>query len=199
MNLPIFPLGTVLFPGGVLPLRIFETRYLDMVRACMSSDSLFGVCLITRGTEVGTPADYHPIGCTARIVDFDMEPGGVLQLRTIGVERFQVIDRHTQSDGLLRATVRGIPADPASAVPASLASCSALMQRVIDDICRRESIPSRRMLAEPFLPDDAGWVANRLSELLPLAPAARQDLMALTDPLERLQRVADILSPDSTS
>jgi Lon protease-like protein len=194
MNLPLFPLGTVLFPGGVLPLRIFETRYLDMVRACMSSDSPFGVCLITRGAEVGSPAEHESIGCTARIVDFDMESGGVLQLRTVGIERFEVIDRSTQPDGLIRATVRAIAADPPVTIPESLAGCSALMRRVIEDVCRREADPARRVLAEPFLPEDAGWVANRLCELLPLAPGARQLLMSLGDPLERLEQVAQILA-----
>jgi Lon protease-like protein len=199
MNLPLFPLGTVLFPGGVLPLRIFETRYLDMVRACMASDSPFGVCLITKGAEVGSPAEHHPIGCTARIVDFGMEPGGVLQLRTVGLERFTVIDRSTQPDGLIRATVRVIAADPALPVPQSLAACSTLMRQVIDDLCKRESDPAERMLAEPFLPEDAAWVSNRLCELLPLAPDARQGLMVLDNPLERLTRVAQILASLRTS
>jgi len=199
MNLPLFPLGTVLFPGGVLPLRIFETRYLDMVRECMSSDKPFGVCLISRGAEVGSPAEHHPIGCTARVVDFDMEPGGVLRLRTIGGERFEVLDRFTQPDGLLRGTVRAIAADPAAAIPESLTPCSALMRRVIVDVCRREADPAQRVLAEPFLPDDAGWVANRLCELLPLPPAARQQLMVLEDPIERLERVAGHLSQDDSA
>lgn len=194
MNLPLFPLGTVLFPGGVLPLRIFETRYLDMVRECMSSDKPFGVCLITRGGEVGSPAEHHPIGCTARIVDFDMEPGGVLRLRTIGGERFEVLDRFAQPDGLLRGTVRTIAADPAVAIPESLASCSALMRRVITDVCRQETDPLHRVLTEPFLPDDAGWVANRLCELLPLPPPTRQHLMVLENPLERLEAVAGFIS-----
>jgi Lon protease-like protein len=194
MKLPLFPLGTVLFPGGVLPLRIFETRYLDMVRECMSSDRPFGVCLITRGGEVGMPAEHHPVGCMARIVDFDMEPGGVLRLRTVGIGRFEVIDRFAQPDGLLRGTVRDIAADPPTAIPDSLASCSALMRRVIADVCRRETDPAQRVLAEPFLLDDAGWVANRLCELLPFPPATRQQLMVLENPLERLERVAEFLA-----
>ncbi len=177
----------------MLPLRIFETRYLDMVRACMGAGSPFGVCLITRGGEVGVPADHHPIGCTARIVDFDMEPGGVLQLRTIGGERFEVTERSTQADGLIRGRVRMLPSDPAVILPESLAHCGQLMRTVIDDACRREADPARRVLAEPFMPDEAGWVANRLCELLPLSAERRQQLMVLEDPLERLREVAGIL------
>ena len=196
-NLPIFPLGTVLFPGGVLPLRIFEARYMDMVRECMGSNQPFGVCLITDGREVGTPADHESMGCTARIVDWDMTEPGVLQLRTIGGSRFEVLERSVQSDRLIRARVRMIDDDPELAIPDSLSDCSVLIRRVIDDICQRETEPARRMLAEPFAPDSAGWVANRLAELLPLTPPSRQMLMALPDPIQRLSLIHELLKREN--
>jgi len=193
-TIPIFPLGTVLFPSGVLPLRIFERRYLDMVRECSAGNQPFGVCLITRGMEVGQPAEHQRIGCTAQIVDFDMEPGGILRLRTVGGERFEVLEEITQPDGLIRGQVRYIPADPVLAVPPELSGCSTLIRRVITDVCQRETDPLQRILAEPYRPDEAGWAANRLCELLPIAPSLRWQLMILDDPLERLRRIAALLS-----
>ena len=192
-RLPIFPLGTVLFPGGVLPLRIFEVRYMDMVRECMNRSLPFGVCLITQGREVGTPADHEPVGCMARIDDWDMTEPGVLQLRTVGTSRFTVIDPSVEPNGLIRATIEPIDDDPAVAVPEELAACSVLIRRVIEDICARESDPARRILAEPYAPESAGWIANRLAELLPLAMPSRHMLMALTDPLRRLALIHDVL------
>lgn len=199
VSMPLFPLGTVLFPEGVLPLRIFERRYLDMVRECAAGSQPFGVCLISRGAEVGAPAEHHRIGCTARIVDFDMESGGVLRLRTVGGERFEVLDEYRQTDGLLRGSVRLIDGDPPLPVPTALQSCSQLMRRVIEDVCRAEPDPLQRILAEPFRPDEAGWVANRLCELLPISPVVRQSLMVLNDPVERLTRIAAVLSHTGTS
>ena len=193
LTLPIFPLGTVLFPGGVLPLRIFEARYMDMVRECMNRSHPFGVCLITQGREVGTPADHESTGCMARIDDWDMTEPGVLQLRTVGTSRFTVIERTVEANGLIRATVELIEDDPEVPVPAELAACSILMRRVIDDICAREPEPARRILAEPYSPDAAGWIANRLAELLPLSMPSRHMLMTLTDPLRRLALIHEIL------
>lgn len=191
--LPIFPLGTVLFPGGVLPLRIFETRYMDMVRECMARSTLFGVCLITRGNEVGPPADHESVGCTAGIEDWDMTEPGVLELRTVGQSRFRIIESTVQQDGLIRARVEAIAPDYDVPIPDNLAACSVLAKRLIDDICKREPESNRRILAEPYQPDSAGWVANRLAELLPLTPTARQMLMVLEDPLQRLAIIHEIL------
>ena len=193
-SLPIFPLGTVLFPGGVLPLRIFEVRYVDMVRECMSKSLPFGVCLITRGGEVGTPAEHETLGCTASITDWDMEQAGVLQLRTEGGERFQILERGIERNGLIRARVELIDPDPATDIPDELSACAALMRRIIDDVSRREPEPIRRILAEPYQPQDAGWVANRLAELLPLDMASRQQLMSLREPLRRLSLIHESLS-----
>ena len=191
--LPIFPLGTVLFPGGVLPLRIFEARYMDMVRECMARSAPFGVCLITRGNEVGKPADHESIGCTAMIEDWDMTQPGVLELRTVGKSRFRILDTEVQPDGLIRARTEAIAPDHDFPIPDNLTACSVLAERLIEDVCKREPESNRRILAEPYQPHSAGWVANRLAELLPLAPAARQMLMGLEDPLQRLAIIHEIL------
>ncbi len=192
-SLAIFPLGTVLFPGGVLPLRIFEARYVDMVRECMASSQPFGVCLITRGREVGRPAEHEALGCTASIADWDMEQPGILQLRTVGGERFQILERRTQRDGLIRARVELIDSDPATNIPDEFAMCVTLIERIIEDVDREEPEDHRRILAQPYSPQDAGWVANRLAELLPLDMPSRQHLMSLSDPLQRLALIHESL------
>lgn len=192
-GLPIFPLGTVLFPGGVLPLRIFEARYMDMVRECMNGSRPFGVCLITQGREVGTPADHESVGCMALIDDWDMNEPGVLQLRTVGSGRFTVIERSVQPDGLIRATIETIADDPVVPIPEELAACAVLIRRAIDDISAREPDPRRRIIAEPYAPDSAGWVANRLAEMLPLSLPSRHMLMTIGDPLQRLALIHEVL------
>ena len=191
--LPIFPLGTVLFPGGVLPLRIFEARYMDMVRECMSASRPFGVCLITQGREVGAPAEHESAGCMTRIEDWDMTEPGVLQLRTVGTHRFNVIETRVQANGLIRARVDPIEDDPVVAIPEELSACATLIRRAIDDICHREPEPLRRIIAEPYAPESAGWAANRLAELLPLSMPSRQMLMTLADPLQRLALIHEVL------
>jgi Lon protease-like protein len=179
---PLFPLGTVLFPDGVLPLRIFETRYLDMVRRCMAQDSPFGVCLITRGGEVGTPAEHHSI----------------LQLRTVGHERFEVLHRTLRKDGLLVGTIRTLAPDPIMAIPPALSVCVELMEAIVQDLRKKLGDAFVNVLAEPLRMQDCGWVANRLSELLPLSAAVRQELMSLTDPIDRLSQIAAMLSPEGS-
>jgi Lon protease-like protein len=188
-DVPIFPLSTVLFPGGVLPLRIFEARYMDMVRDCMRTDSPFGVCLMTHGAEVGEPAEHESIGCLAHIRGWDMEQVGLLQLRTVGGARFRIIDRRVGRNGLIRASVEQLPEDPRLPVPESMSACMALVQRIVEDLRQREPDPDRRMIAEPCDFESAAWVANRLCEFLPIADPAKHKLMALDEPLSRLSLV----------
>jgi Lon protease-like protein len=188
-DLPIFPLSTVLFPGGVLPLRIFEARYMDMVRDCMQREVPFGVCLITRGGEVGEPAEHEPIGTLAHIRGWDMQQLGLLQLRTVGGARFRILDRRTGGNGLIRATVDELPDDPRVEVPDDMAECAMLVHRLIDDLREREPDPEKRMIAEPVDVESAAWVANRLAEFLPIPNPAKHKLMALDEPLVRLSLV----------
>lgn len=188
-DLPIFPLSTVLFPGGVLPLRIFEARYMDMVRDCMQRDAPFGVCLITRGGEIGEPAEHEPIGTLAHIRGWDMEQLGLLQLRTVGGARFRILDRRVGGNGLIRASVDELPDDPRLEVPDDMAECAMLVHRLVDDLRQREPDPEKRMIAEPFDFESAAWVANRLAEFLPIPDPAKHKLMALDEPLARLSLV----------
>jgi Lon protease-like protein len=193
-ELPLFPLGSVLFPEGVLPLRVFEARYMDMAKACLKDGSPFGVCLITRGGEVGEPAEHEAIGCLAQIREWDMAQLGVLGIRCVGGQRFEVLERRLQGDGLARARVRLIEPDPAAPVPAEFAVLPELVRRIVDDLVARETDPMRQMVAEPLRYDDAGWVANRLCEFLPIPPGTRHRLMVLPDPLMRLSLVHQFLA-----
>jgi Lon protease-like protein len=188
-DLPVFPLSTVLFPGGVLPLRIFEARYLDMVRQCMRQDTPFGVCLMINGSEVGAPAEHEAIGCLAHIRDWDMQQGGVLQIRTVGGTRFRIEQRRIAADRLIRADAIVIDDDADVPVPAEHTECRALIRRIVEDIERREPDAQARPMVEPYRVDSAGWVANRLAECLPIAGPAKHALMAIVDPLARLAAV----------
>lgn len=188
-DLPIFPLSTVLFPGGVLPLRIFETRYMDMVRECMQRETPFGVCLITRGGEVGEAARHEPIGTLAHLRGWDMQQLGLLQLRTVGGVRFRILDRRVGGNGLIRASVDELPDDPRVQVPEEMAGCTMLVRRLVEDLRAREPDPDKRMIAEPHDFDSAAWIGNRLAEFLPIPDPAKHKLMVLDEPLARLSLV----------
>ena len=179
LRIPIFPLNTVLFPGGLLPLRVFEARYMDMTRDCMKSGSPFGVCLIREGQEVGKPALPEPIGCLARITDWDMQQLGLLQLGTLGGERFRIIEHESNSKGLISANVVTIPAEARQPLPGEFAACAKVLQMVIAD-------QGPGVFGEPHDFEDAAWVGNRLSEILPVSLPAKQRLLEITDSLTRL-------------
>jgi uncharacterized protein len=179
-EVPIFPLGTVLFPGGLLPLRVFETRYMDMTRECMKEEKPFGVCLIKSGSEVGEPAVPEDIGCLAHIHEWDMRELGVLNLRTQGGQRFRIRDRRVTDQGLVRANVELIEPEPSATLPADFAACANLLELVVAD-------KSAAVFAEPHRFDDATWVGYRLTEILPVPLVAKQRLLELDDSMLRLQ------------
>lgn len=188
-EVPIFPLGTVLFPRGVLPLRVFERRYVDMVRECMREELPFGICRITRGAEVGTAAEHEDIGTLARIADCDVPQPGVLAIRAIGLQRFRVRGRRVDN-GLVRAAIEPISADRRVAPPSEYEGCVTLLSRVIEELEARGG-PS--LIDKPYELDSAGWIANRIAEVLPLPSETRQQLMTMDDPLERLTLVDGFL------
>lgn len=186
-TLPIFALNTVLFPGGLLPLRVFEPRYMDMVRRAMRDASEFGVCLIRKGHEAGQRnVETEAIGCRARIDDWAMEQLGVLQIATTGTERFQIVARAVQADGLMVAEVESLEHEAYAPLPEEAAPCAALLERIVSqweagapsDTPHGKGPPP---IARPYRFDDATWVGNRLSEVLPVSLLAKQKLMALTD------------------
>ena len=201
MQLPLFPLKAVLFPGGVLPLRVFEARYMDMVRQCMKSAAPFGVVLITRGGEVGAPAATESIGTLARIVAWDMPQLGLLHLRTVGGERFRIERARAQADGLQVARVEPIAPDDDLPLDEQYRPCADLLQRVIEDVGSQRGEdgdeaqdPINTIPFEaPFRFDSSVWVGNRLCEFLPIPVRAKQKLMELQDASSRLQLVQRFL------
>lgn len=186
--LPLFPLRTVLVPGGALGLRIFETRYLDMVRECGRSGSGFGVCLILDGEEAGAPATPTAVGTEARIEDFDATPEGLLTLRVRGARRFRVRRTRVRVDGLILGDVDWCTPDPDD----PLRPEHALLGDVLRQTLERTGdgaidIPQARF-------DDAAWVGWRLTELLALDDAVRQALLQEDDPHARLDRLIVAIS-----
>lgn len=191
-NVPLFPLNTVLFPGGLLPLRIFEQRYLEMAKACLRDGTPFGVCLIREGAEVGTPATHEELGCLARIAQWDMQQLGLLQLVARGGERFRVLARRVRADGLILADIELLAEDADIRVPEKFRACRQLLERIVAE-------HGERLFARPFLLDSSAWVGARLAEVLPLPAAAKQKLLALNDSLQRLEIVQRLLVESANS
>jgi Lon protease-like protein len=185
-DLPLFPLNTVLFPGGRLPLRIFEQRYMEMAKACLRDGSPFGVCLIREGREVGAPATPVGVGCLARIAQWDMPQLGLLQVTALGEQRFRILERTVEASGLARATVQMLEGDVDAAVPEGCAGCVRLLERVIEQ--------QAGLFAAPHRLDSASWVSSRLAEILPLPLAAKQELLELADARTRLERLNSLLA-----
>ena len=184
-NLPLFPLNTVLFPGGRLPLRIFEQRYMDMAKVCLKDGSPFGVCLIVDGKEVGEPAVPADIGTLARIATWDMPQLGVLQVVALGAQRFRIKQRRVEPGGLARGDVELLDADQDAGIPEHCVKCVKILQRVIGE--------QPELLEPPHRVDSASWVGSRLTELLPLPLSAKQELLELTDARARLERLNSLL------
>jgi Lon protease-like protein len=193
ITLPLFPLNTVLFPGGLLPLKVFEQRYIAMTKECLKDDKPFGVCLLTQGSEVapreaGTDAtQFTRVGTLARIMSWDMPQLGILHVKTEGGTRFQVQSHVVQPDGLIVAQVTGIPPEQRFDVPASFQSLATLLQKMI------EHAGPEHFAGEIAL-DDASWVGHRLAELLPLPLAIKQSMLEINDSQIRLKVIAQFLT-----
>jgi Lon protease-like protein len=187
IEMPLFPLGSVLFPGSRLQLRIFEPRYLDMVRECSRHGTGFGVCLILDGQEVGTPATPAAIGTTARISDFHRDENGLLGIVVEGGSRFRVARTRVRSDGLLRGDVEIWPNEPEQEAPVEFALLQSILERLIETMA-----PQWRHVPRSIY-DDASWLGFRLAELLPLDVAEQQRMLELNDPAQRLAELRDIL------
>lgn len=184
-EIPLFPLNAVLFPGSTLGLRIFEARYLDMLRDCARCEGLFGVCLIMEGQEAGEPALPAAVGTLAQIVDFDTMPDGLLGISVSGGARFRVQKSRVRGNGLVIGEVREWPDEPGIPVPVEFSLLPAILERMAE----QAGLSWRNGPRERY--DDASWVGFRLSELLPLGDVERQHLLELTDPLERLAALRD--------
>lgn len=180
MRIPLFPLRTVLFPGGPLRLRIFETRYLDMVSRCLREDSGFGVCLIRRGHETGRPAEPHEVGTLARIVDWSRCADGLLGLVAIGEQRFRIRATEVGSNALLWGEVEVLEDTARYTLPEQ----GPELLRMLDEILRLPGLGYEHITRDER---NALWLGCRLAEILPLDLPQRQRLLELDDPLDRLR------------
>ena len=185
-ELPLFPLNTVLFPGGPLPLKIFEPRYLDMVSRCLKEKSNFVVVLITEGEETAVTASFAAIGTEAGIVDFDRLEDGLLGISCIGRERVRILEAWREADGLNWGRVVAVGADPVLPLPPA--------QSWLGDVVLRVLPEAGEIYRHVEVRADAAWVGNRLAEMLPLSLTDRQALLELTDPLERLTALEPAVS-----
>ena len=204
-SLPLFPLGTVLYPGGSLPLQIFEVRYLDMISRCYKTGAPFGVISLIEGSEVRLPKDSGPsgdgfavetfgsVGTLATIDEMSVPQPGLMVIRCVGQHRFKISTREKLRHGLWIANVTRLEEDMAVAVPYDLQRTANALGKIIKGLNEREAADRPKLLMPPYRLDDCGWVANRWCELLPMAVGLKQTLMELDNPLVRLELVTDIL------
>jgi Lon protease-like protein len=182
-SIALFPLNIVLFPDGPLPLRIFETRYVDMVRKCMREDRGFGVVLIRDGNEVG-PAETYDVGTMAKITDFHQLSDGLLGLSCVGQQRFRILKKALQSDGLNLGDVEWLAPEPMVRVPERHTRLADLLETVLPQLGEVYTGIEMRL-------SDAAWVGHRLAEILPIPLQEKQSCLEIDDPIQRL----DVLAP----
>ena len=204
-SLPLFPLGTVLYPGGLLPLQIFEVRYLDMIGKCHKAGAPFGIISLTEGSEVRRPKNAGPssdgfaeeafcnVGTLATITEFSVPQPGLMMIRCVGTQRFEISAREKLKHGLWIANVTRLEDDQAVPVPDDLQRTANALGKLIKSLQERKVPDDQMPLLAPYQLEDCGWVANRWCELLPMPVDLKQRLMELDNPLLRLELVSDIL------
>jgi Lon protease-like protein len=186
-ELPLFPLRTVLFPGAVLPLKIFEQRYLSLIRDCARDETGFGVCLIREGEEAVSPVKPAQVGTYAQIVDWYTLEDGLLGVTTIGTDRFRSETVWREDNGLFVAEASLLPEAPEQPVPEAYSVLSDVLARFM------EKVGANYPHSTPENLQEASWVGYRLAELLPLSGIEKQHLLEMDDPVQRLQQLLDIM------
>ena len=186
-RIALFPLGTVLFPQGLLPLRIFETCYIDMIRRCMRGNAGFGVVLIHEGAETGPVGALAATGTYARIVDFGQLPDGLLSIVVRGERRFRLLGGDLQKDGLHLGDVEWLEDQPARLAENEYTALRATLVRVLADLGEDYPVGAAR-------PEDALWVAGNLAQLLPAPTGFRQRVLEVDDVRGRLDLLESVLA-----
>ena len=210
-SLPLFPLGTVLYPGGLLPLRIFEVRYLDMIGKCHKNGAPFGIVALTQGSEVRKPESkpvdtsgppsgdgfanesFHTVGTIAEITEFSVPQPGLMSIRCTGAQRFKISNQQKLKHGLWIADVTRLDDDLKVTIPEDLQTTAQALGKLLQSLHDRQVPADQIPVLAPYQLDDCGWVANRWCELLPIPVELKQRLMELDNPLVRLELVSDIL------
>ena len=181
----------MLFPEGVLPLRVFETRYMDMIRSCIKNQSPFGVVLIKSGKEIGNDAVVETVGTSAKIIGLDMNAPGILNIVTLGMQRFSIESTERAKDGLLTGEIAWLPTPQAIPLAEQYAACSVLLANIIEEIEGKQEFgpTAGSRFSTPRKLFDTAWVADRLIEVLPVHRLAKQKLLELNDPESRIEVV----------
>ena len=209
-SLPLFPLGTVLYPGGLLPLQIFEVRYLDMIGKCHKTGAPFGVVAMTEGSEVRRPVNaatknamakgdgfaseaFNTVGTLAQIIEFSVPQPGLMVVQCQGIHRFSITRREKLKHGLWIADVVRMEDDLPVKIPHDLQKAADALGKLIKGLLNGDTPAEKMPMLAPYQLDDCGWVANRWCELLPIPLIVKQQLMELDNPLLRLELVCDIL------
>jgi Lon protease-like protein len=196
-TIPLFPLGSALFPDGRLPLQIFEVRYLDMINKCIANGTSFGVVALTAGNEVRKPGlveSFVPVGTLAHIKEWSAPVQGLLRISCNGTSRFRIAAKEQLKHGLWMAQVEPLENDQSVAIPDELQNTVTALMNLLASL-KNHSIPESDIpVAAPYRLDDCGWVSNRWSEMLPMSVEQKQGLLALDNPVLRLELVQDLLS-----
>ncbi|QWD65693.1 LON peptidase substrate-binding domain-containing protein [Polynucleobacter sp. MWH-Aus1W21] len=200
-KIPLFPLGTVLFPDGVIALKIFEARYLDMIKQCLREKTEFGVVSIIKNANneiEGEPPTFANIGTLALIEDFDPVQPALYMTKSFGTQRFKLLSSTQQGNGLWVGEVELLDKDPLMPIPQEHQGVAKLLDEIIS-VIQSEDLLGDAPFKKPFKTDDCGWVSNRLAELLPISLAQKNHLLAQTNPRIRLDLITEIIEDDDFS
>jgi Lon protease-like protein len=209
--LPLFPLTTVLFPSGYLPLQIFEVRYLDMIGRCFKNNAPFGVITLDKGSEVRKPPDapadapsvaqeiFYPVGTLARITSLSRPQPGLMLIQCTGLQRFEVSERSLLKHGLWVANVKLLADDQSVGIPEDLKPVADTLKRVVSTLQVQGTPEDQMPIQPPYQYDDCAWVANRWCDVLPMPLELKHRLMSLDNPLVRLELVSDLLERNGIS
>lgn len=197
-KIPLFPLGTVLFPEGVIALKIFEARYLDMIKQCLREKTEFGVVSITKNASNNTekePPTFASIGTLALIEEFDPVQPALYMTKSCGTQRFKLLNSIQQDNGLWVGEIELLDKDPLMPIPHEHQGVAKLLNEIIS-VIQSEDLLGDAPFKKPFKTDDCGWVSNRLAELLPISLAQKNHLLAQTNPRIRLDLITEIIEDD---
>ncbi|CAM3635791.1 LON peptidase substrate-binding domain-containing protein [Polynucleobacter brandtiae] len=197
-TIPLFPLGTILFPDGIIALKIFEARYLDMMKRCLREKTEFGVISIVNEDNLSSDnplAAFSPMGTLAQIEDFDPIQPALYMTKSFGTRRFKLISAKQEADGLWLGEVAMMDNDPLMAIPPEHQKVATLLEEIIS-VIKKEDLLGDAPFKEPYKMDDCGWVSNRLAELLPISLAQKNHLLSQTNPRIRLDLVTEIIEDD---
>jgi len=185
-SLALFPLQTVIFPGGLLPLRVFEPRYMDMVTQAIADRAAFGICAIREGRDIDVAAKHYNVGTRVKVTDWDMPQPGILHIQTQAIDRFVVRSSHSEPNGLRVGEVDEVSAEAPVAIPEELTLAAEVLQQIVHELGAEKFAP-------PHDYNDAVWVGYRLSEVLPLKLNVRQNLLEMNDSVTRLRILTEFL------